>query len=85
MPVGWDVNHKVSRTFGENSIFSNATTDRVSAFLGVQPAKDGQWCARVTKNKKPETFGAFDTEAEAARAFDAVALELDFEAAVTNF
>jgi hypothetical protein len=54
--------------------------------LGVYWVKGRQkWRARVKKNGKTRSFGMYDCELEAAKAYDAAALELHGDFANLNF
>lgn len=60
----------------------------VSRFKGVgrhEPGARKQWFARISPGGKPISLGSFQTEEEAARAYDAKARELFGEFAKTNF
>lgn len=57
-----------------------------AGYKGVGPKKHGQpWRARITVDGKSLYLGAFDTPEEAARAYDAAALEHFGEYAWLNF
>lgn len=55
-----------------------------SAFLGVSAFRDGRWLARIRDGERQRHLGVFDTEAEAARAYNAAALEVHGEFARLN-
>ena len=60
------------------------TTRNTSGFRGVC-FKRGVWVARVNFNKKEISLGKFSDPAEAAKAYDAKALELFGDLARLNF
>lgn len=67
----------------------NATPQRRSIFKGVSTRTDRKlrkpYIARITHNKKPLFLGFYATAEEAARAYDAKALELFGQFACINF
>lgn len=60
--------------------------DSTSKFRGVFKAKDrNKWGAKIVSEKKVYRLGYFDTEIDAAKAFDKKAIELRKEKAILNF
>ena len=56
-----------------------------SAFLGVSVFRDGRWIAKIRDGSRLQRhLGVFDTEAEAARAYNAAASEVHGEFARLN-
>ena len=56
----------------------------ISKYIGVSPAPNGKWKAVITHNNQVIKLGVFDTEEEAALAYNAKAEELRGEWAVLN-
>lgn len=61
--------------------FENAT----SAFKGIYKRGEKRWVAQITINNENRHIGSFDNEENAARAYDAAALEAFGEFAKLNF
>lgn len=69
-------------TTGQNQCNSRAKSGK---FKGVSFDKTkNKWIARIQADKKPKRIGAFDTEIEAAQAYDLAAKEIHKEYARTN-
>lgn len=68
-----------------NSIHRRLGKNNTSGFRGVSLAERGRWAAAITHSGKYRFLGTFDTAEEAARAFDAAALELRGRSAELNF
>ncbi|CAM0946709.1 unnamed protein product [Alopecurus aequalis] len=64
-----------------------ARSDTPTEFRGVRMKPSGKYCARIwdTKVQSALWLGCFGTAEEAARAFDAAAVEMHGASAVTNF
>ena len=60
------------------------TWSKVSSYLGVTRV-DGKWRAQIGVNSTTRSLGYFETEEEAARAYDAKARELHGDKARLNF
>lgn len=56
-----------------------------SRFKGVSRDRGGRWFAQIMKDGKNNHLGVFDSEEQAARAYDAAARELFGDFARTNF
>jgi hypothetical protein len=71
-------------TYQENAYNRKKPTRGKSRFKGVHLTKDGKWQVEIKQNKKTIYVGRFSTEIEAARAYNAKALELHGEFANLN-
>lgn len=60
------------------------STKRTSKFKGVVPVR-GRWQARITRDQREIYLGTFDTEEQAARAYDSKSLEIHGDFARPNF
>lgn len=70
----------------QNQANQRKKTSHSSRFKGVDYCKHrGKWRARIRYKKKLSHIGLFDSEVDAARAYDAKARELQGEYAATNF
>lgn len=69
----------------QNAQNAKAHRDGVSKFKGVKPSRDGTWYASIRANRKTEHLGTFKTQTEAAKAYDAKAIQYFGEFAHTNF
>jgi len=60
--------------------------NKTSKYVGVSLKRSNlKWLATITKNRKGYSLGTFDSEIEAAKAYDKKALELYGENAKLNF
>jgi phosphatidylethanolamine-binding protein (PEBP) family uncharacterized protein len=67
-------------THGQNSM--NKHTD---VYKGIYPARNGRWRARIYSDYTAYYLGTYDTQEEAARAYDIAAKEHHGEFAALNF
>lgn len=73
-------------TNAENQYNRKKNKTKKSAYKGISwHKKDKKWQARIKHNRKSIYLGNFDSEIDAAKAYDAKALELFGEFAYTNF
>jgi hypothetical protein len=73
-------------THQQNNLNKTKHKNNTSGFKGVTYFKrDNKFAARIMFNKKSIHLGYFDTAAEAAKAYDAKAIELYGEFKVLNF
>jgi hypothetical protein len=73
-------------TPGQNRYNQAKRIGCTSRFKGVhRDSKSGKWFVMIRPDDKPLWLGYFDTEAEAARAYDRLAVELFGEFAYLNF
>lgn len=74
-------------TKGQNSANRKLRADSTSGFKGVcaHPGNGLPWRAQIVRNYKKRHLGLFATAEEAARAYDAAAVELFGEFARLNF
>jgi hypothetical protein len=80
------VNLRICSRLGQARNARGKSFSRHSRFKGVCKTRDGnKWRATITVNWKQVSLGSFDTELEAALAYDAAARELHSEFAKPNF
>src|SRR5688572_19860528 len=72
-------------TVSQNNANKNSRPGSSSKYLGVYYSKrDKLWKAKVRKNRTPYNLGYFESEVEAARAYNVKAIELHGEFANLN-
>ena len=71
-------------TYMENNANAKKRKNTTSKYKGVSQYIKGQWQAYIHKNKKRYTLGFFNTEKEAAQAYNTKAVELFGEFARLN-
>lgn len=87
LPPQWGVNHQVSRTFGDRSVFhrSDASEDRPTRFRGVRQRGPAAFTATLSlPGGGTEEVGTFATAEAAARAYDARAVAAYGSTALVN-
>lgn len=89
LPPQWGVNHQVSRTFGDRSVFNRGGSgeggDRPTRFRGVRQKGDSTFTATLSlPGGGTEGVGSFPTAEAAARAYDARAVAVYGSAALVN-
>ena len=73
-------------TIGQNVTSRRRLRGKTSAFRGVRKPTDGRkWIARIGQGGKTNYIGSFDSEIDAAKAYDAQAIRAFGEFAITNF
>lgn len=73
-------------TMSQNIANARRRSDNTSGFKGVSWKKrDSKWCARIRDGNKYRHLGLFTDPADAAKAYDAAAIELHGEFARLNF
>lgn len=73
-------------TKAQNGMNRTKQANNTSGYKGVRRDKErNKWIAQIKINQKNRFIGRFDSREEAARAYDAKALELFGEFAYTNF
>lgn len=70
-------------TNGQNGA-NRSAYGSTSRFKGVRQRASGRWGAQITKDRQPVPLGTFDTEEEAAMAYNAAAIELHGDFAFLN-
>lgn len=68
----------------QENAYNKAPRGRTSRFKGVYRSKQGRWVAGITFNKKSKSLGYYDSELEAALAYNKAARELHGEFAYLN-
>lgn len=68
----------------QNSMNRSGAKDAASPYRGVYPMPNGRWRARISDGVKTLSLGMFDTEVEAAMAFNDAATQLHGEWARLN-
>ena len=72
-------------TASQNAQNSCKPRTNSSGYMGIVGLKWGKWGTRIRCDGRDLFLGVFDTKEEAARAYDAAAVELHNEFATTNF
>lgn len=73
-------------TRSQNIANSKLSSNNTSGYRGVVGDRaTSKWCAQIKSNGKKRVLGCFSSKEDAARAYDAAALEVFGEFASTNF
>ena len=72
-------------TKSQNQRNRGSVKGSLSIYCGVTKKSEAKWCAKISVNKKQIHIGYFDTEEDAARAYDEHALMYHGPYAKTNF
>lgn len=88
LPPQWGVNHQITRSFGERSVFrgqGHEEEDGPTRFKGVRRRGEGRFEASLTlPDGTLADLGIFPTAEDAARAYNVRARQAYGVAAVTN-
>lgn len=72
-------------TPSQNMANRNKSKKSLNKYKGVHQTKNKKWTASITKNYKTYRLGTFETEEQAAKAYDLKSIELNGEYANLNF
>ncbi len=73
-------------THSQNMVNRKVRKNAICKYKGLYKRKGvDKWVARINKNNKCISLGCFDTEIEAAKAYDKAAIEIHKEFACLNF